>query len=76
MVLPLHVSVFSVLINLNHALANSPFSNPLTEISWGLFGTQALVSIGAVTASITLLVAIYLFYLNLGRWFSKKNSCR
>ena len=75
MVLPLHVSVFSVLINLNHVLANAPLSQPLTEISWGLFRTQALVSMGVITASIILLVVIYLFYLNLGRWFSKKNSC-
>ena len=74
MVLPLHVAVFSVLINLNHALASSPISLPLAEISWRLFVTQALVSSGVVTASIALLVVIYLFYLNLGRWFSKRNS--
>ncbi len=74
MVLPLQVSVFSILINLNHALANSPFSSPPTKIPWGLFRTQALVSTGAVAVSIALLVVIYLFYLNLGRWFKKLNS--
>jgi hypothetical protein len=74
MVLPLYVSALSVLINLNNTLANSPFSQPLPEVSWGLFMTQALVSTGAVAASIVLLVTIYLFYLNLGRWFNKQNS--
>lgn len=73
MVLPLHVTVFSVLINLNHVLANAPLSPPLTEIAWRLFRTQVLVSMGEITASIILLVVIYLFYLNLGRWFSKQN---
>ena len=75
MILPLYVTVFSVLINLNHSLANSHFSNPFSQIPWGLFVTQAQVSIGVVAASITLLVVIYLTYLTLGRWFSKRNSC-
>jgi MFS family permease len=73
MVLPLYVSVLSVLINLNHTLVSSPFSHPLPEVSWGLFMTQALVITGAVATSIVLLVTIYLFYLNLGRWFNKQN---
>jgi hypothetical protein len=74
MVLPIHVVVISVLINLNYALANAPFSPPLMEIPWGLYRTQALVSAGVITASITLLVVIYLSYLKLGRWFNKRNS--
>jgi hypothetical protein len=74
MVLPIQVSVISVLINLNHFLSGSTFSQPLSEATRGLFLTQALVSIGAMTASIVLLIIIYLFYLKLGRWFSKKIS--
>ena len=74
MVLPIHVVVISVLINLNYALANTPFSPPLMEIPWGLYWTQALVSAGVITTSITLLVVIYLSYLKLGRWFNKRNS--
>jgi hypothetical protein len=74
MILPLHVSVFSVLINLNHTMVGFPYSPPPAETSWGLFGTQALISTGVVAASITLLVTIYLFYLNLGRWFNKWSS--
>jgi hypothetical protein len=57
MVLPLHATVVSVLINLSSAQ--------------NIFLTQALVSSGMATASITLLSVIYLFYLNLGRWFKR-----
>jgi hypothetical protein len=60
MVLPLHVTVVSVLINLSS--------------TQNIFLTQALVSSGMVTASITLLIVIYLFYLNLGRWFKRRRS--
>ena len=74
MILPLHVSVFSVLINLNHALTGSAFSQPLPAVTWNLYLIQALVSMGVVTAAIVLLVIMYLFYLNLGRWFSKRNT--
>ena len=70
MVLPLYVCVLSVLINLSSVAAIS------TEGIWRLFLIQALVSSGTVTASIVLLTTIYLFYLNLGRWFSKWNSGR
>ena len=73
MILPLYVTVVSVLINLNGVLSGSTYSQSLPEVSWGLYLTQALASTGAITASIILLIAIYLFYLNLGRWFSKRN---
>jgi len=74
MVLPLYVSVISVLINLNHAVLNTPFPQPFTGVPWSLYKTQALTSSIVVAASITLLVVIYLFYLNLGRWFNKRNA--
>jgi hypothetical protein len=70
MVLPLYVSVLSLLINLANALASPPFSQPIPKVPWRLFLTQALVSTGVVAASIALLVIIYLFYLRLGRWFN------
>ncbi len=74
MVLPMYVSVISVLVNLNHLLTDSTYLQPLAEVPWGLYLTQALVSLGIIIASITLLILIYLFYLNLGRWFSKRNK--
>ncbi|MGA9397346.1 MAG: hypothetical protein WBV22_03710, partial [Anaerolineaceae bacterium] len=74
MILPLYVSVASVLINLKHTLTGSAFSQPLPEVTWRLYLTQALVSTGIVTAAIVLLIIMYLFYLNLGRWFSNRNK--
>jgi hypothetical protein len=60
MVLPLDVTVVSALINLSSAQ--------------NIFLTQALVSSGMATASIILLSVIYLFYLNLGRWFKRRRA--
>jgi hypothetical protein len=60
MVLPLHVTVVSALVNLSSAQ--------------NIFLTQALVSSGMATAAITLLIVIYLFYLNLGRWFKRRRA--
>jgi hypothetical protein len=57
MLLPLYITVFSVLINLTQPRK--------------FFLTQALTSTGLVIASIIILTAIYLLYLNLGRWFKK-----
>jgi hypothetical protein len=74
MVLPLYVSVFSVLINLSSGTASSTFSQPIPEVAWRLFLSQALASIGIVTAAGVALTVIYLFYLNLGRWFSSTHS--
>jgi hypothetical protein len=61
MVLPLYVTIISVLINIQFVPQNN----------WHLFLTQALVSLGLIAASIIILTAIYLLYLNLGRWFSR-----
>jgi hypothetical protein len=71
MVLPLYVSVVSVLINLS-----AVSTQPVSEVAWRLFTTQALVSTGVVTVSMVALTAVYLFYLGLGRWFNQKNSRR
>jgi hypothetical protein len=76
MVLPLYVSVLSVLINLTNAPASADFTQPGLAGAGRLFLIQALVSTGLMTASIVALSAIYLFYLGLGRWFSKWNSSR
>ncbi len=77
MILPLHVTVFSVLINLASLLAAPVFPQPApVEVARKLFLTQALSSAGLMAASASLLIVIYLFYLNLGRWFSKWNSSR
>jgi hypothetical protein len=74
MVLPLYVTVISVLINLNNVMTGSGIIQPAPEISWNLYLTQALTATGAMVASVILLITIYLLYLNLGRWFIKRNA--
>ncbi|MBN2256738.1 MAG: hypothetical protein JW704_02805 [Anaerolineaceae bacterium] len=76
MVMPLYVSVLSVLINLSGSLAKPTSAPAVVEVTRGLYLTQALVSVGLAMASILLLITIYLLYLNLGRWFSKRNTCQ
>lgn len=66
MVLPLYISVISVLVNLNYL-----YSAPLPL---GPFAAQALVSTGLMLASSGVLVLIYMVYLNLGRWFSQRGK--
>jgi hypothetical protein len=68
MVLPLHVTVTSVLLNLTICFGKSAPA----EVARKLFLTQALASIGLAGVSIVLLIVIYLFYLNLGRWFKRQ----
>ncbi|MBI5954677.1 MAG: hypothetical protein HY865_23720 [Chloroflexi bacterium] len=60
MVLPLHVTVVSALVNLSSAQ--------------NIFLAQALVSSGMAAAAVSLLSVIYLFYLNLGRWFKRQRA--
>lgn len=72
MILPLHVVVVSTLVNLNNLLADPAFGP--VEAARKLFLTQALVSAGLMTVSAVLLIGIYLFYLNLGRWFNRRNA--
>jgi hypothetical protein len=57
MILPLHVTVFSVLINL---------ATPRH-----LFLAQALTSTGLAAIFIFVLTTVYMLYLNLGRWFKR-----
>ena len=73
MVLPLYVTVFSVLINLSNVMG-FPIFTFIPDGIWKLYIIQALTSTVVITASIVALTGIYLFYLNLGRWFSKWNS--
>jgi hypothetical protein len=72
MVLPLYITVFSVLINLSSLMGIStiPF---IPDGLYKPFLVQALVSTTLITATIIALTLIYLFYLNLGRSFSKWN---
>jgi hypothetical protein len=72
MALPLYIPVFSVLVNLNACLAGSNVHG----VAWKLFMTQAAVSVGFITVIILALISMYMFYLNLGRWFSKWNAQR
>lgn len=66
MMLPLYVSVISVLINLKF-LAAWPDGGYR-----GLFLRQVLTSAGMCMAAVVALAVLYMFYLNLGRYFSKK----
>jgi hypothetical protein len=74
MILPLHVTVFSVLINLTSFSAFEQ-STP-ADVARKLYLTQALVSAGLAVVSIVALTVTYLFYLNLGRWFKRWRSHR
>jgi hypothetical protein len=74
MILPLHVAVFSVLINLTSLTASAFAQSTPVEVARKLFLTQTLVSAGLAGVSIVALTAIYLFYLNLGRWFKRWHS--
>jgi hypothetical protein len=75
MVLPLYVSVISVLINLASLTGGSAFAF-IPDIKGKIFLEQALASTGLSTAASAVLSLIYLFYLNLGRGFRKWNSRR
>jgi hypothetical protein len=66
MVLPLHCTVISVLVNLNYLSGAS--------VPVGQYLAQALVSIGLMAVSSGVLILIYMIYLNLGRWFSRKTK--
>jgi hypothetical protein len=65
MVLPLYVSVISILVNLNFLVG--PSSLPV-----GIYAAQAIVSTGLMAAASAILILIYLVYLNLGRWFNRR----
>lgn len=75
-VLPLYVSVISVLINLSAVPVNSAITQSIFDVAWRLFTTQALVSSGVIMASVVVLTSVYLFYLGLGRWFNQSNLRR
>jgi len=64
---PLYVSVLSVLVNLEHFQLEP-------GLNWALFKEQALVSVGISAAAVGALVLIYMLYLNLGRWWSKREK--
>lgn len=75
MVLPLYITVISVLINLSPLLDPTVFAI-VPPGPWRLFQLQALVSGSILTVAASFLSAIYIFYLNLGRWFSAWNAKR
>ena len=77
MILPLHVVLISVLVNLTSLLMDPTFAQLApADAARKLFLTQALVSAGLMSVSAGLLSGLYLFYLNLGRWFSRLGSRR
>jgi hypothetical protein len=77
MVLPLHIVLISVLVNLSNLIFDPAFAQLApVDAARKLFLTQALVSTGLLSASAGLLSVMYLFYLNLGRWFNRWGSRR
>jgi hypothetical protein len=72
MVLPIYVCVLSVLVNLALVPTLPANGELLTQAAGKIFLTQALVSVGTITAAILALSGIYLFYLQLGRSFSRR----
>jgi hypothetical protein len=76
MVLPIHVTVLSILINLTGVSTTSAFTLPLSEGAAKIFLNQALISMGVTIITCTGLSLMYIFYLNLGRWFSSWNAKR
>jgi hypothetical protein len=69
MVLPVYAGILSVVINLAGVVSGV---NP--GYSSGVWLKHALASVGVMAAVILFLSGIYIFYLNLGRWFSKRNE--
>jgi hypothetical protein len=76
MVLPIYVSVLSVLIYLRSVSIQVVMMQPLSDSAWNLFFTQALAGMGLNLLVIIILSLMYLFYLNLGRWFSQRIAKR
>lgn len=72
MIWPLYIAVISILVNLNFLMGTSAGSVSI----WKLYVLQALTSLGLAAISISALVFIYMFYLNLGRWFNRRNTTR
>jgi len=72
MIWPLYIAVISILVNLNFLMGTSAGSVSI----WKLYVLQALTSLGLAAISISALVLIYMFYLNLGRWFNRRNTTR
>jgi hypothetical protein len=73
MVLPIYVSVVSVLINLTGTMGRVTTTQPVPVFIWKPFLNHALASIGAMAVIIFLFSVMYIFYLNLGRRFSARN---
>lgn len=71
MVLPVYVVNLSVLINLANP-SIGPGSNPDQIVR--LFLLQALGGMGVAVTTATLLSLMYIFYFNLGRWYSKRKT--
>jgi hypothetical protein len=67
MVLPLYVCVVSPMVNLR-------FITGAHENLVSIFLQQAAVSIGMAAAAVLALIFIYMIYLNLGRWSSKRKT--
>ncbi len=70
MIWPLYIAVISVLVNLNFVMRDSAEAVSI----WKLYGQQALASTGMAAISIGALILIYMVYLNLGRWFTRRKT--
>lgn len=73
MVLPVYGTVFAVLINLLYITSGLDFISLFNKPE-KLFITHGVVSMGLFIMAAVILTAIYLFYLRLGRRYSRHNN--
>jgi hypothetical protein len=73
MVMPLYVTVFSLMINMIYLTSGLDFMTTPDGMT-RLFLAQAVVSMGLFAAAAVVLTIIYLFYMHLGRRFSRRNQ--
>ena len=73
MILPIHVSVLSILINLTRVSIDTPSIQQLALNAPRLFLQHAWISMGIMIVTCTILSLMYIFYFNLGRWYSSWN---
>ena len=72
MVFPIYIAVLAPLININTISTNTISIDLHTRQAQQLFWTHIKTSMGLNLIVMVVLSAMYIFYLNLGKWFRKK----
>ena len=76
MVFPIYIAVLAPLININAVSANTGPILLHSEQAQNLFRIHIQTSMGLNLIVIFVLSGMYIFYLNLGRWFTKKQTMK